>query len=205
MLEERPKDYEVTIRVRNNYLLTVLRHHGHDNIAKFCRDTGFSYKTLHGFLRLEYAAFSKVTKDWRPSVKQLARLLKVEPARLFPPQHFEEALPHHVGRMEMDLAEVQVVLGAQHDPELLPDQRIERQESLKVITKAFETLTEREQRVLTLRFGLDGGKAHTYKEIGVIFGITTERIRQIEAKAIRKLKHPSRSDQLREVLPALLT
>ena len=63
-----------------------------------------------------------------------------------------------------------------------------------------ETLTPREQSVLRLRFGLDDGRTRTLEEVGVQFDVTRERIRQIEAKALRKLRHPSRSKQLKGFL-----
>lgn len=62
------------------------------------------------------------------------------------------------------------------------------------------TLTEREQKVLTLRFGLEDGRARTLEEVGREFNVTRERIRQIEAKALRKLRHPSRSRKLKDYL-----
>ncbi|MDD6058311.1 MAG: RNA polymerase sigma factor RpoD [Clostridiales bacterium] len=62
------------------------------------------------------------------------------------------------------------------------------------------TLTEREQKVLTLRFGLEDGRARTLEEVGKEFSVTRERIRQIEAKALRKLRHPSRSRKLKDYL-----
>ena len=62
------------------------------------------------------------------------------------------------------------------------------------------TLTEREQKVLTLRFGLEDGRARTLEEVGKEFNVTRERIRQIEAKALRKLRHPSRSRKLKDCL-----
>lgn len=62
------------------------------------------------------------------------------------------------------------------------------------------TLTEREQKVLTLRFGLENGRARTLEEVGKEFNVTRERIRQIEAKALRKLRHPSRSRKLKDYL-----
>ena len=65
------------------------------------------------------------------------------------------------------------------------------------ISKLLNTLTEREQRVLTLRFGLDDGRTRTLEEVGKEFNVTRERIRQIEAKALRKLRHPSRARMLK--------
>ncbi|ACV63788.1 RNA polymerase, sigma 70 subunit, RpoD subfamily [Desulfofarcimen acetoxidans DSM 771] len=63
-----------------------------------------------------------------------------------------------------------------------------------------KTLTDREQKVLRLRFGLDDGRARTLEEVGQKFGVTRERIRQIEAKTLRKLRHPSRSKKLKDYL-----
>lgn len=68
------------------------------------------------------------------------------------------------------------------------------------LVEVLGTLTEREQKVLRLRFGLDDGRARTLEEVGKEFSVTRERIRQIEAKALRKLRHPSRSRKLKDYL-----
>ena len=68
------------------------------------------------------------------------------------------------------------------------------------LVEVLGTLTEREQKVLLLRFGLDDGRARTLEEVGKEFNVTRERIRQIEAKALRKLRHPSRSRKLKDFL-----
>jgi RNA polymerase primary sigma factor len=68
------------------------------------------------------------------------------------------------------------------------------------LLKVLDTLTDREKRVLRLRFGLDDGRPRTLEEVGKVFNVTRERIRQIEAKALRKLRHPSRSKKLKDYL-----
>lgn len=68
------------------------------------------------------------------------------------------------------------------------------------IAEVLLTLTEREEKVIRLRFGLEDGKSRTLEEVGQMFGVTRERIRQIEAKALRKLRHPSRSRKLKDYL-----
>ena len=68
------------------------------------------------------------------------------------------------------------------------------------ISEVLLTLTEREEKVIKLRFGLEDGKSRTLEEVGQMFGVTRERIRQIEAKALRKLRHPSRSRKLKDYM-----
>ena len=66
--------------------------------------------------------------------------------------------------------------------------------------EVLKTLTPREEKVLRLRFGLEDGRSRTLEEVGKEFNVTRERIRQIEAKALRKLRHPSRSKKLKDFL-----
>ena len=72
--------------------------------------------------------------------------------------------------------------------------------SIAADAQNLDTLSEREKKVLILRFGLDDGRPRTLEEVGREFNVTRERIRQIEAKALRKLRHPSRSKKLRDYL-----
>ncbi|MDO8570835.1 MAG: sigma-70 family RNA polymerase sigma factor, partial [Candidatus Daviesbacteria bacterium] len=68
------------------------------------------------------------------------------------------------------------------------------------LDEVLDSLSPREKRVLQLRFGIEDGKQRTLEEVGKEFGVTRERIRQIEAKAIRKLRHPTRAKKLRDYL-----
>jgi len=83
---------------------------------------------------------------------------------------------------------------------LPPADAASRQLLKEQIEDVLYTLTPREQRVLQLRFGLEDGRSRTLEEVGKEFNVTRERIRQIEAKALRKLRHPSRSRKLKDYL-----
>lgn len=90
--------------------------------------------------------------------------------------------------------------------DFIPDEKNPLEETVSLLLlreqleKILAVLTERERKVLTLRFGLEDGRYRTLEEVGKIFNVTRERIRQIEAKAIRKLRHPARSEKLRDFL-----
>ena len=100
-------------------------------------------------------------------------------------------------------------VGVENDTPLadfIPDERSTLEDDVELvilreqIDDILSTLTEREQDVLKLRYGLEDGKERTLEEVGKIFNVTRERIRQIEAKALRKLRHPARSKKLRDFL-----
>ena len=78
--------------------------------------------------------------------------------------------------------------------------KVSRELLKDALGKVLETLSPRERKVLTMRFGLEDGKPKTLEEVGKEFKVTRERIRQIEAKAIRKLKHPTRARKLKDFL-----
>ena len=86
------------------------------------------------------------------------------------------------------------------DDAISPEEAASNMMLRKQIFEVLETLTERESKVLILRFGLEDGRPRTLEEVGDIFHVTRERIRQIEAKALRKLRHPSRSKKLKDFL-----
>ena len=86
------------------------------------------------------------------------------------------------------------------DVSLTPSEETAHNLLAEKMEQVLATLTPREARILRLRFGLHDGRAYTLKEVGAKFGLTRERIRQIERKALRRLRHPSRSRQLRDFL-----
>lgn len=130
----------------------------------------------------------EIAKEMEMSVDRVREILKIsqEPVSLETPIGEEE--DSHLGDFIQD-DNVPVPADAAAFT-LLKEQLVE----------VLSTLTDREQKVLRLRFGLDDGRARTLEEVGKEFNVTRERIRQIEAKALRKLRHPSRSRKLKDYL-----
>jgi RNA polymerase primary sigma factor len=138
-----------------------------------------------------------------PTVEEIAELLSEDPRTAITPERVEEV--RRYGRQPISL---ETPIGEEEDTELGaliedPDAVSPLDAVADVMLKeqlaaVLNSLDGREQRVIRLRFGLDDGHARTLEEVGRQFGLTRERIRQIEAHALRKLRHPSRSRKLRE-------
>ncbi len=130
----------------------------------------------------------EIAHEMEISVERVREILKIaqEPVSLETPIGEED--DSHLGDFIED-QEVQAPADAAAF-ELLREQ----------LEDVLDTLTPREQKVLRLRFGLDDGRTRTLEEVGQVFGVTRERIRQIEAKALRKLRHPMRSKRLKDYL-----
>eukprot|EP00803_Ostreobium_quekettii_P011579 evm.model.scf_875.4 EVM.evm.TU.scf_875.4 scf_875:42255-46980(-) len=137
------------------------------------------------------------TEGYTPSTKQLAEWLGVPEKRL---TRMKEAMripvsldaPTRADRKSTVIESVEDV----HGPE--PEESVIRQSLKEDLDSVLDTLTPRERGILRLRYGLDDGKEKTLEQVGRHFKVTRERVRQIEAKAIRKLRHPARSDMLLE-------
>ena len=113
-------------------------------------------------------------------------------------------------KISQEPVSLEIPIGEEDDSQLgdfIPDETNMSPEDFAInellkdeISEVLLTLTEREEKVIRLRFGLEDGRPRTLEEVGQLFGVTRERIRQIEAKALRKLRHPSRSRKLKDYL-----
>ena len=142
-------------------------------------------ETINKLIRVSRQLLQELGRDPTPEVREILKIAQ-EPVSLETPIGEEE--DSHLGDFIPD-TEMMIPADAAAFT-LLKEQLLD----------VLGTLTEREQKVLRLRFGLDDGRARTLEEVGKEFNVTRERIRQIEAKALRKLRHPSRSKKLKDYL-----
>ena len=154
-------------------------------------------ETINRVNRTERQLLQELGRE--PSIDEIAAKLKMSPRRI------EEIM-----KIAQDPVSMETPIGEEEDSHIgdfIVDEKTQQPEEAAAtsflheqLMDVMQTLTERERKVLILRYGLDGETPKTLEEVGKIFNVTRERIRQIEAKAIRKLHHPNRSKKLRDYL-----
>lgn len=162
-------------------------------------------------IRIPVHMFETINK-YRRTARKLEQKLDREPTseEVAKEMEMEIEKAQHIERISQRPTSLETPIGKEEDSrlkEFIPDDDSKAPEEIASynllrthVEEVLETLSPRERRVLQLRFGLADGKSRTLEEVGQMFGVTRERIRQIEAKALRKLRHPSRSKKLRDYL-----
>ena len=154
-------------------------------------------ETINRVLRTSHSMVQKLGRE--PTTKEIADEL-----------HIEESKVEEVLKIAQEPVSLETPIGEEEDSHLgdfiqddeasQPSEEASYTLLREQLEEVLSTLTPREEQVLRMRFGLTDGKPHTLEEVGKEFNVTRERIRQIEAKALRKLRHPSRSKKLRDYL-----
>ena len=171
---------------------------GQGRVSAFCRFYGVPYGMVGQLLLLQLSPILKQPRNtYRPLCVTLSNILDIDCATLFPQALYAQSWPTRFST-EVPLATF-VGLGAAKRLTLPPSsfEAVANRELRELMTAAVATLTPRETLVITQRFGLDGQGEQTLEEVAQEHAVSRERIRQIEAKAMRKLRHPSRSRTLR--------
>lgn len=153
-------------------------------------------ETINRFNRTQRKMMQELGRE--PTPEEVAEVLGMDPAKA-----------REIVKVSQEPTSLATPVGDEDDsqlgdfieaPGLKPDEQATRELLKDQLDEVLDSLSPREKRVLQLRFGLEDGKQRTLEEVGREFGVTRERIRQIEAKAIRKLKHPTRAKKLRDYL-----
>lgn len=153
-------------------------------------------ETINRFNRTQRRLMQELGRE--PTPEEVAEVLGIDPSKA-----------REIVKVSQEPTSLATPVGDEDDSQLgdfiadqglQPDEQAAKQLLRDQLEEVLDTLSPREKRVLQLRFGLEDGKQRTLEEVGREFGVTRERIRQIEAKAVRKLKHPTRAKKLRDYL-----
>ena len=152
-------------------------------------------ETINKLMRVSRRLLQELGRE--PTPEEIGKELDLTPERVM-----------EIQRIAQDPVSLNTPIGEENDTVLgefiedvggvAPTDAVSDMMRKKQLLEVLETLTPREEKVLRLRYGLDDGRMRTLEEVGKIFNVTRERIRQIESKALRKLRHPSRSKQLKD-------
>jgi len=153
-------------------------------------------ETINRFIRTSRKLMQELGRE--PTPEEVAKEMDIDPEKV-----------REIIKVSQEPTSLEAPVGEEKDSTLgdfIPDEEIrpEDQASAELLkshlSEVLDTLNDREKKVLRLRFGLEDGRQRTLEEVGREFGVTRERIRQIEAKALRKLRHPTRSKKLKDYL-----
>lgn len=190
-------DYRVQIKVRNARLLRAIERAGHQPGQIFAREVGISYTGhLLPYLNLKRTPFDE-NGDLRPCAEMLCVFLNRLPDELWSEEQRYPLLTN-VAEIELSAASVHELLASPSgcaDPLSL----LEKKQAAQAVDALLDTLTPREAEVMRLRHGIDG-EPMNLEEMAKAKGCSRERIRQIEAKALRKLRAPARQTALMDIV-----
>ncbi len=154
-------------------------------------------ETINKLIRVQRQLLQELGRE--PTPEEIAKHMDMPPERV-----------REIMKISQEPVSLETPIGEEEDSHLgdfiedadapAPAEAASYQMLREQLEDVLDTLTPREEKVLRLRFGLDDGRPRTLEEVGQVFGVTRERIRQIEAKALRKLRHPSRSKKLKDFL-----
>ena len=195
-------EYRIDLKVRNNLILSAIELAGYKNVAQFCKAANLGQTLIGSLINFKTSPIAS-TGDLTPTAQSLCDFLGLLPEELWTKEQLAFVLPTNRSHFSMNHKEMVLTL-ARHTGELLeapaPDAGLEEEDRHRIVGEALDSLTPKEAKVLRMRFGIDTNSEHTLDEVGETLDVCRERIRQIEAKALRKLKRAERSDPLRECM-----
>jgi len=201
------KDFRIEVKIRNNRIFSrIMKRWGSIPLCATC--TGLTYVSLVDYIgfklnpilspniRYTKAFYTEIKGlPWKNSAVKIADTLGCDVLDLWPDEYFREVRNNRYffEANKEDMLDLPIV-----DRKLLTaGSSVLEGFNVENINDVLSTIKDRERRVLELRFGLNGRRAYSLREIGAFEGVSRERIRQIETRALRKLRHPSRARHLK--------
>ena len=195
-MKMQTKQLRFEVKVKNNRLYHEI-YAQHKSICDFCDLEGISYGSVVAFLNLSWSPYKPCGMSH--IALRLCEIFHKDPAWLFPPEIYEKD-KRSKWVIETNLKRLAIIEEARPRIEYLSDSKVNYESGSKIMREVLKTISEREAKVITERYGLNGGHPKTLEDCAKIFRVTRERIRQIEGKAIRKLRHRTRSNVLRSTM-----
>ena len=185
-------DYRVKITIRNERLLAAMEGMGYKSVAEFSRNQGLNSVKVNEIFS---GKIPPLDREGNPKelTKEILEILNLTIEKAFTEKQLK-GFKKHTFEVKIEEEKLLQIISPAKNQEI----KVIEQEVKSKLSEILSTLTPREEKILRMRFGIGMDTDHTLEEVGRKFFVTRDRIRQIEAKALRKLKHPSRSKQLME-------
>jgi len=195
------EEYRLKVTVKNNLILSAIENMGYTNLSKFCKDGYMSLAKLYDLINLRMAPIN-ADGEFTKIAKNLMEVLGACPSDLWTEEQLTLKLRSNHVTKNLSKERVEAYLSSGNSRLVLenPANRVEKEDEVKIVNDIVDSLTPREAKILRLRYGLDGSEEQSLSEVGSHYDITQERVRQLEARALRKMRHPSRSDILKDIL-----
>ena len=193
-------EYNVKVTVRNNLILKAIKDFGYTNLNNFAKATGIGVTGLYSLVNLLEPPIG-VKGEFIKSAKDLMEVLGACPSELWTDEQLTLRLDSNRTERVMSKEALQITLQSSARSLIgldYPEQEMVEEDMARVMKDKLDSLTPRQRKVLQLRFGLDGCAEHTLEEVGSMFKLSGAAIRMIEAKALRNMRHPTRSDDLKQ-------
>ena len=185
-------DYRVKITIRNERLLAAMEGMGYKSVAEFSRSQGLNGVKVNEIIS---GKIPPLDREGNPKelTKEILEILNLTIEKAFTEKQLK-GFKKHTFEVKIEEEKLLQIISPAKNQEI----KVIEQEVKSKLSEILSTLTPREEKILRMRFGIGMNTDHTLEEVGRKFFVTRDRIRQIEARALRKLKHPSRSKQLME-------
>lgn len=194
------KDYRIEVKVKNNNILRKIEEAGYKSVGEFCRlNNKMTWASRIGdYVNLKSSPLN-CEGEFFPHVYEICDLLMCSPEDLFNETQIQTALESNKRTMEVNEAEMKFMLENNKEPLSLED-GLAMQRMPEKVQLLLENLTPREAKVIKMRFGIGEYEPMTLREVADEFGVTSARIRDIEVKALRRLRHPGRHQPIAEYI-----